>query len=90
LGRRALYAAGWPLIPLVRLHRIRDRARRAGLADALFLRVLPVLFAGLSLASAGEGLGYLLGGGDALRAVASMELHRRPLLLPGEPTYPQL
>jgi hypothetical protein len=42
------------------------------------------------VASFGEALGYLFGGGDGLRIVASMELHRRPLLRAGDPTYPDL
>jgi hypothetical protein len=90
IARRALYVLGWPLIPWVRLHRIRRCARRAGLDDRLFPRVYPMLLLGLTVASLAEGVGYLLGGGNGLQAVAGMELHRRPLLRRGDPTYPDL
>ena len=89
-ARRALYVLSWPLIPWVRLHRIRRHARRAGIDRRLFPWVYPMLLLGLNVASLAEGVGYLLGGGKGLQAMAGMELHRRPLLRPGDPTYPDL
>jgi hypothetical protein len=90
LWRRALYVLGWPLIPVVRLVRIRRFARRAGLDRRLFPWVYPMLILGLGVASLAEGVGYLAGYGRGLRAVAAMELHRRPLLRAGDPSYPDL
>jgi hypothetical protein len=90
VARRALYGALWPLIALVRLARIRRLILRAGAGDRLLPWIYPALAAGLLVASLGEALGYLMGGGDGLRVIASMELHRRPLLRAGEPSYPDL
>jgi hypothetical protein len=90
LARRALYLAGWPLIPWVRFHRIRRFARRAGIDRRLFPWVYPMLLLGLNVASLAEGVGYLTGSGNGLQAMAGMELHRRPLLRRGDPTYPDL
>jgi hypothetical protein len=89
IARRAGYAIGWPLIPLVRLHRIRRFARRAGL-DRLFPWVYPSLLLGLGVASMAEGIGYVLGGGNGLQVMAGMELHRRPLLRRDDRTWPDL
>jgi hypothetical protein len=55
--RRALYAAGAPLIPAVRLVRITDDLRRNGRLREV-VRDLPMLLAGLSVNAAGECLGY--------------------------------
>jgi len=90
LGRRLGYALAWPLIPLVRLSRIMGAVRHAGLLQTLSLRVYPTLLLGLVIASFGECVGYLAGPGRGLEVVSAMELHRRPWLRDGDPTYPDL
>ena len=73
--KRAVYVAGSPLIPLVRLARIAGQARRA---DALgrFVRTLPTLTVGLALDGLGQFVGYLSGVGGARERVARYEYRR--------------
>jgi hypothetical protein len=74
-ARRAAYAAGCPLMPLLRLSRILRHARRAGWARVL-ARALPVMLAALCAHAAGELVGYAAGSGNAVRRMAPYELHR--------------
>jgi hypothetical protein len=74
--RRLLYAGGAPLIPLVRLWRIRSEIRRPGRPADLWPRVVPALVMGLTLDAVGQILGYALGAGDASRKLFSFEFHR--------------
>jgi hypothetical protein len=76
LLRRLLYAGGAPLIPLVRLWRIRSEIRRPGRPADLWPRVLPALVVGLTLDAVGQTLGYALGAGDASQKLFSFEFHR--------------
>ena len=75
LARRALYAGGAPLIPLVRLARIVPLMRRARGWTFVF-RACPALMASLVLGSLGEGLGYAFGAGGAMNRVNEMEVHK--------------
>ena len=75
--RRAAYAVGSPLIPLVRARRVVRDIRRTGRADELVPRILPALAVGLVLSALGELTGYALGPGQAQRRIGEMELHRR-------------
>jgi hypothetical protein len=75
IGRRALYAVGAPLIPLVRLVRIVPLMRRAR-GWAFVLRAFPALMASLVLGSLGEGLGYAFGAGGAMDRVNEMEIYK--------------
>ena len=72
--RRAAYALGSPLIPVVRLARVvgQLRARRA---LGLLPRVLPALAVGLAFSAAGEAAGYAAGRGSP-RSLYEMELHK--------------
>jgi len=73
--KRAVYVAGSPLIPLVRLARIAGQARRAH-ALGRFARTLPTLVVGLVLDGLGQFVGYLRGVGAARERVASYEYRR--------------
>jgi hypothetical protein len=75
-GRRALYACGAPLIPLVRLRRIvRDVRRRSGF-EGLLVRSLPLLTFGLGLDALGQMAGYAFGVGGSLAELPKYEFHR--------------
>lgn len=64
--RRLVYALGSPLIPLVRLARMRADLRRVSAHHKLVPRVIPAVLGGLMVEAAGEFLGYARG----LRGVA--------------------
>ncbi len=76
LTRRLLFAAGAPLIPLVRLWRIRREIRLPGRPVHLWPRIVPTLAVGLALDAVGQMLGYALGAGDAGRKLSPFEFHR--------------
>ncbi|MBI5396308.1 MAG: Gfo/Idh/MocA family oxidoreductase [Verrucomicrobia bacterium] len=83
VGRRALFAAASPLIPFVRLARVRRFIRRAAFARAFRLRVLGVAWIGLLLDGVGQMLGYASGAGDARSRFAAYEFHRLRHVKPG-------
>jgi hypothetical protein len=88
MPRRAAYACGSPLIPVVRLLRIRRFVGRTRLTGRERLSVYPTLAAGLCLSALGELVGYVAGIGSGERTVSAMELHRRPHLREGDlPTF---
>ena len=68
-----LYAAGAPLIPLVRFARISRELRRPPRPP---LRVPPVVLVGLVLDGVGQFLGYAFGAGDTRRKLSRFEHHR--------------
>ncbi len=70
--RRALYALGSPLIPLVRTRRALADLRRGG-APA---RAVPPLLAGLLASSAGEAVGYARGAAAGDPRIFLVELDR--------------
>jgi len=74
--RRLLYAGAAPLIPVVRLWRIRSELRRPGRPSDLWPRVIPALIVGLTLDAVGQALGYALGAGQAGRKLSYFEFHR--------------
>ena len=82
-ARRIVYAAGSPLLPVVRLTRVvryvrrPDRARFVG-------RMLPALLLRLAVSAVGECLGYGFGAGGALRRVNEMELHKERYVRPAD------
>jgi hypothetical protein len=82
--RRAAYACGSPLIPLVRGRRVLRDIRRTGRAEELLPRILPALALGLAVSALGELAGYLLGPGRAPRLIGEMELRRFPHVRPGD------
>jgi hypothetical protein len=73
-GRRLAYAAGSPLIPLVRFRRIRRYVRRSPDAPSL-ARLGPALALALGVSAFGEFVGYLLGRGKTDH-LYDMELHK--------------
>lgn len=84
-ARRALYVAGSPLIPLVRLGRLtRELPRGASWRD-YGLGVLAVATVGAVLEAAGEAAGYARGAGTAERRLSEYELRRRAFLARDDP-----
>jgi hypothetical protein len=75
VSRRLLYAAGAPLIPLVRLRRTLPIARRVEHGD-FFPGVLPALVLALVVASAGELIGYVFGAGRSEKKMIDVYIHR--------------
>jgi hypothetical protein len=82
--RRAAYALGSPLIPLVRGRRVLRDIRRTGRSEELLPRILPALAVGLALSALGELAGYAAGAGRAPQAIGEMELRRMPHVRPGD------
>jgi hypothetical protein len=76
VGKRMLYAAGSPLIPVVRLWRCLRELARPGRPHKLITRMLPVLCVGLAADGWGQLAGYLLGRGEAVERLAAYEFHR--------------
>ncbi len=74
-ARRALYAAGSPLIVLVRLRRVIAAMRRTGHAR-LIVPTLPLTLLTLAGSAAGELVGYAVGGGEGAEGTREYELHR--------------
>jgi len=64
--RRALFTAASPLIPLVRLWRLRRQAQGAWAALSI----------GLALDGLGQGVGYSCGAGNSREILARYEYHR--------------
>jgi GT2 family glycosyltransferase len=80
LLRRLIYGGGAPLIPLVRLGRIRREIRRTRLPRHVLLGMLPALLIGLVSSAAGEMFGYALGAGNAPQGKWELEFHRNRYL----------
>jgi hypothetical protein len=76
VGKRLVYAAGSPLIPVVRLWRCLRELAKPGRPRELVPRMLPVLCLGLAADGLGQLAGYLLGRGNALDRLAAYEFHR--------------
>ena len=79
LGKRLVYGGASVLIPLVRLRRIRDQARKT-LGAGRFLRLLPMIGAVLLVSAVGEMAGYVGGPGRAMQELSRLEF-QRPLHL---------
>ena len=74
--RRALYIAGAPLIPLMRLPQLMRFLRASGRQSQLFPRILPILLFALIIHSVGEVAGYILGEGHTRERLANFEFDR--------------
>jgi hypothetical protein len=74
--RRILYAAAAPLIPLVRLWRIRADLRRPGRPGHLWRRLVPALLMALVFDAVGQALGYAFGQGHSDEKLSYFEFHR--------------
>jgi hypothetical protein len=75
-GRRLLFTAGSPLIPVIRIRRILREIRRAGLHRRLLPGILPTLAVSLLVSAAGEMIGYAAGAGDSWSFVYRLELYK--------------
>lgn len=75
-GKRLLYVAASPLIPVLRLWRCVREMTKPGRPKQLLPRMLPMLILGLALDGLGQMLGYLAGQGNAVERVARYEFHR--------------
>lgn len=80
--RRLAYGLAWPLIPVVRFVRLIPIARAADVR----LRAVPAFALALVLASAGEGIGYLFGPGEAPALRHRMEIEKARHVRRGEAT----
>jgi len=76
VGRRLMWVAGSPLIPLVRGARIVRRMREFGWLGRLMPGVLPSLITGLTASAAGEMMGYAFGLGDAADQTLDLDFRR--------------
>jgi hypothetical protein len=74
-GKRWMYFAASPLIPLVRLARVSRGAMAAKLWSP-WLRCLPALAIGLGMDGVGQAVGYLAGPGDAVERLGPYEFCR--------------
>jgi hypothetical protein len=79
VARRLLYAAGAPLIPILRAWRARRDQSRVG-AAARRPGLLIVTFALLVADASGELVGYLAGAGDSAARLSDLEFHRERFL----------
>jgi hypothetical protein len=75
LGRRALFVAASPLIPVVRWLRCLPAATRVNGGTRPW-RMWPALAFLLACDGVGEFVGYLTGAGDAARRTSELEFHR--------------
>jgi hypothetical protein len=80
MGKRILYAAACPLIPLVRLRRIVHHLRRTGRFGSLIGRIAGPILAMTAAGMAGECLGYLSGAGGSAAARLPLEVQREEFL----------
>ena len=74
--RRALYAAAFPLFPLMQWRHVAPEARRSGSSTGQILRLVPSMTLTLGAAAIGEAVGFLAGAGDAQDRWQSFELYR--------------
>jgi hypothetical protein len=77
-GRRCLYVAATPLVPLVRLARIARETYREGQSAGFLLQVAAVLWIGLVFDAAGELAGYVGGAPGDYEREWDWEFHREP------------
>jgi hypothetical protein len=70
LGRRLVYTAGSPLLPLVRMKRIAGYWAQGGWGITVFLKAFVPALILLAVGAAGEMLGYSLGPGGSCKQIA--------------------
>ena len=75
-ARRFCYVAGSPLIPAVRLVRLRRRCLRTREWQALWPRILPASLACFLADALGQAAGYAVGSGDSPARLARLETRR--------------
>jgi len=77
-GKRLIYTAAFPLVPLIRLKRLLEALNTPQKRQkSRFWPALPLILVGLGCHALGEAVGYLLGAGDIARKYTEYELHRR-------------
>jgi hypothetical protein len=76
LWRRAAYAVGSPLIPIVRLRRLLGDLARTGAGRELRAYGYVLLIFALVVSAGGELIGYVSGSGDSMFALSRIELHK--------------
>lgn len=79
-ARSAVYAAGFFLIPTVRLYRILRELRRPGRPLRMAVVLLPWMLPLLAVDALGEMAGYLFGPGDSSRRIAQIDFHREQFM----------
>lgn len=79
--KRLTYAIAWPLIPCVRLWRMRRIAQRIGETGRV-ARLSPLIAMLLAVDAFGEMVGYLTGPGRSLDHLTDIEIHRERYLHP--------
>jgi hypothetical protein len=84
IGKRLVFAAGSPLLPIVRLRRIWRRMGEFGWRRGLLPRALPALLLGLGASAAGELCGYLCGLGDSMSKTVDLDFRRDRFVTPAE------
>ena len=82
--RRLAYAAGSPLIPLVRARRILGDIRRIDASRHLGGRGFLLFAFALAVSAVGELVGYVRGSGDSMYALSRIELHKERHVRPAE------
>jgi hypothetical protein len=83
VGKRLLYIAGSPLIPIVRFCRTVQRLRELG-KGAFLTRITPALLMGLIPHAVGEATGYALGVGKAAERYSYLETKRILHVIPAD------
>jgi len=76
LGKRLIYIAGGPAIPLVRLPRVHASLSPAVKQFVSKPKLFAALTVGLALDAVGQMIGYALGGGGARDRLATFEIDR--------------
>ena len=74
--KRLVFTAASPLIPIVRFWKIVSLPAGSRQIVGGFLKVIPVLIAGLSFSAFGEMAGYAFGPGNSIDIMSNYEFHR--------------
>ena len=80
LAKKLIYTIGFPLIPLVRFWRIYQQLQQQQLQFLLSVQLLFTLLLGLIVDGIGQGIGYILGAGNAMNKLSQFEFHRNQYL----------
>jgi len=74
--KRLVFTVASPLIPIVRLWKIIFLMPGSRQTVGVFLKVIPVMIAGLSFSALGEMTGYAFGPGNSIDILSYYEFHR--------------
>lgn len=81
-ARRMLYTVTAPLLPFLRINRIRHSVARGKWSPGARIKLYGALLIGLAFDAVGESLGYVLGAGDTSAQSVEHEFHRERHLGP--------